>query len=98
MKRRRSELTREQNKIRKWTAVQARFKELYDVERLRIDDVYDRLAEEFFISADQVHFIMRQDLEVSEEIAEPGPNQLDLFTGERFDQRNQPVEEAPKCS
>lgn len=99
MKRRRSELTREQNKIRKWTAVQNRFKELYDGERLRIDDVFDRLADEFYISVDQVHHIMRQDLpEVPEEKPDPAPNQLDLFTGQRFDQKNQPVEEVSKCS
>jgi hypothetical protein len=35
--------------VKKYRAIQERFRHLYDVERLRYDDCIDRIMEEYFI-------------------------------------------------
>lgn len=46
---RNSNLLKTLNTLRKYRAMQERFRELYHVRRLRIDDVYEQLGEEFFM-------------------------------------------------
>lgn len=50
--------------IKKYTAIQARYKELYDVSRLRHDDVIKKLMDEFFIAHEvTIWRILRTDLD-----------------------------------
>lgn len=68
------------NSLKKYRAIQARFKELYDGRRIRIDDVYQVLCKEFFISEIRLYEIMRLDLP---EVMPPrDPNQIALFDEE----------------
>lgn len=51
------------NTLKKYKAIQNRYKHLYHVERKRIDDVYNQLAEEFFMSVRWIEEVLRMDLE-----------------------------------
>lgn len=51
-----------QSTIDKYKAVQARYKHLYHTKRLRIDDVYQQLAKEFYFSVRWVEEVLRMDL------------------------------------
>lgn len=42
----------------KYIKIQVRYKELYDVKRIRHDDVVIQLAEEFFVSAQTVERVL----------------------------------------
>lgn len=50
----------------KYKAVQDRYKQLYHVKRMRVDDVYEKLAQEFFISVRWVEEVLRMDLTAAE--------------------------------
>jgi hypothetical protein len=50
------------NTIKFYRRVQARRKELYEVERKRYDDVIDILKEEFFKDEGTIHRILRTEL------------------------------------
>jgi hypothetical protein len=47
---------------KKYKAIQDRFKVLYDVDRLRIDDCQKQLSEEFFISIPTLERILTKNL------------------------------------
>lgn len=47
---------------KKYLAIQARFKELYEVERRRLDDVHNILCEEFFLSLSRIYIILGTEL------------------------------------
>lgn len=51
---RKSNLLKTLNSLRKYRDMQARFNELYSVERIRLDDVYDRLAAEFYMQPSSI--------------------------------------------
>jgi len=68
------------NSLKKYRAIQARFTELYHEHRIRIDDVYERLSREFFISEIRLTEIMRLDL--PEKMPPTDPNQLTMFSEE----------------
>jgi hypothetical protein len=68
------------NTLKKFRAIQARFKHLYDVERRRIDDVQEILAREFFLSEIRIYEVLRLDL--PEQVQPRDPNQLTIFTDE----------------
>lgn len=68
------------NSLKKYRAIQQRFKELYDGQRIRVDDVYDILSREFFISEIRLTEIMRLDL--PEKTPPADPNQLLMFSEE----------------
>lgn len=49
--------------IRKYRAIQKRYKELYDIKRFRYDDVMNKLKDEFFIvDTKTIQRILRTDL------------------------------------
>lgn len=50
--------------MRKYKAIQRRFRHLYDVERLRIDDVEQQLCDEYFLSRHQIMYILNLDLDL----------------------------------
>lgn len=55
--------------LRKYKAIHKRYKELYDINRLRHDDVIQQLKEEFFIAEDNTIFrILRADLDELEKL------------------------------
>lgn len=68
------------NSLKKYRAIQERFTELYNEHRIRIDDVYERLSKEFFISEIRLTEIMRLDL--PEKMPPADPNQLTIFSEE----------------
>jgi len=47
---------------KKYEAIQARFKQLYEVERRRLDDVHNILTEEFFLSLSRIYLILGTEL------------------------------------
>lgn len=51
---------RQDNTNKRHEAIRARFKELYNGKRLRIDDVVDKLCEEFFLAKITVERILRK--------------------------------------
>lgn len=63
--------------LRKYRAVQARFKVLYHTDRLRRDDAYKKLCEEFFISQSRLFYILG--LDIPNEEQEGDKNQLKLW-------------------
>lgn len=48
--------------LNKYRAIQARYKQLYDEERRRIDDVERILCAEFFLSSARIYFVLNLDL------------------------------------
>lgn len=68
------------NSLKKYRAIQDRFKELYDGHRIRIDDVYNTLSREFYISEIRLYEIMRLDL--PEVLPPRDPNQISMFGDE----------------
>lgn len=76
-------MNKSENKMRrgtalKYKAIQNRFEVLYNVQRLRYDDVIDKLMEEFFITErTTIHRIMR--INVPDVPPEVDPKQLNIF-------------------
>lgn len=63
--------------ILKYLAIQARFEELHNKQRLRYDDVIERLKSDFFIAHEGTLMrILRTEVE---EPPPPDPNQLAMF-------------------
>jgi hypothetical protein len=50
------------NQLRKYRAVQERFRYLYDIERVRLDDVYRKVEDQFFITRDRIDRILKMEL------------------------------------
>lgn len=48
--------------VEKYRAVQARYHELFNVQRLRIDDVMARLSQEFFLCESRLVLILKCEL------------------------------------
>lgn len=48
--------------VLKYRAIQNRYSELYNRDRLRLDDVEKRLCQEFFLSKTRVMAILKMDL------------------------------------
>jgi len=65
------------NSLIKYRAIQNRFKELYDGHRIRVDDVYEKLGEEFFLSEIRLYEILRLDL--PKRATAKDPAQISLF-------------------
>jgi hypothetical protein len=53
--------------VKKYKALQMRFKVLYEDERRRLDDVEQMLCNEFFISVSRVYIILNCDLSKASE-------------------------------
>jgi hypothetical protein len=53
--------------VKKYKALQSRFKVLYEDERRRLDDVEQMLCNEFFISVSRVYIILNCDLSKASE-------------------------------
>ena len=45
--------------IQKYKAIQARYKELFEVQRLRLDDVMKTLSQEFFLCEARIVIILK---------------------------------------
>lgn len=51
---------RQRHTEEKHKAIRARFKELYDTKRLRIDDVTEQLSKEYFLAVITIERILRK--------------------------------------
>ena len=48
--------------LRKYRAIHERYSQLYNGDRLRIDDVEQRLSEEFFLSRARLYYILKLEI------------------------------------
>lgn len=64
---------------RKYIAIRRRFKKLYEVDRMRIDDVIGQLCTEFFVAEVTVWKVLRSDIDEEEPPETIPENQLNLF-------------------
>jgi len=64
---------------RKYIAIRRRFKKLYEVDRMRIDDVIGQLCSEYFVAEVTVWKVLRSDISEEESPEVIPENQLDLF-------------------
>lgn len=62
MAKRRNKDAQKLRTIERHRKIQARFKELYDQQRLRYDDTVDKLADEFCMSKITIYAVLRRDL------------------------------------
>lgn len=67
------------NRLKKITRLHERYRELHEVDRLRLDDVIARLSEEFFWSEMTVMRYLAKPPEEQVIFTEEQRNQLDLF-------------------
>lgn len=62
----------------KYYSIQQRYKTLYEVQRMRIDDVVEQLGREYFMAERTIWKVLR--CELAEAPAPANPNQMELFT------------------
>lgn len=69
---------------KKYKAIQDRYKQLYETQRLRIDDCIEQLMKEFFIEhQDTVWRILRTEVK-EQDMTKVDPDQVSMFSVDGF--------------